>query len=481
MNSTVKGGGVPAFCVVVKFCVMDKDNADKRKERIYVCHTFYHVYVACLKELNLPEGGEAGSAAAAPEPDAGKSSAAAESASAEPAARTDTGLPAGAVRGGATLVLSRMSNDFGDLDVRARACGLFEEVVWFDEKPFSYFDELVPLKEDTGSLPRNMINRMKFCRRFAELEEPYVPVDFAQYGDIYVFCDSDPIGYYLNYKKIRYHAVEDGLDCIRYLDTARVDNRGHFAFKARMAAAGLIFIQNGYAKYCIDMEVNDLSALDHPMGKMREVPRERLVQGLTAEGRQLLIRLFIANREELLSALSAARQQERPAVLILTEPLCPDLAVRKQLIEDMIEEYGTIDGAPGVIVLKPHPRDLLDYRKEFPQHIVLDAKFPMEILNFLDLPRENENIQTLHQNEDDIDLQTGYQTEGGIDLKTDSVTGDGTGKDFLFERVVTVYTVPRAIHCAKEKVYLGNAFMDRYEDRSAHENVTDHGESVIGP
>ena len=460
---------------------MDKDNADKRKERIYVCHTFYHVYVACLKELNLPEGGEAGSAAAAPEPDAGKSSAAAESASAEPAARTDTGLPAGAVRGGATLVLSRMSNDFGDLDVRARACGLFEEVVWFDEKPFSYFDELVPLKEDTGSLPRNMINRMKFCRRFAELEEPYVPVDFAQYGDIYVFCDSDPIGYYLNYKKIRYHAVEDGLDCIRYLDTARVDNRGHFAFKARMAAAGLIFIQNGYAKYCIDMEVNDLSALDHPMGKMREVPRERLVQGLTAEGRQLLIRLFIANREELLSALSAARQQERPAVLILTEPLCPDLAVRKQLIEDMIEEYGTIDGAPGVIVLKPHPRDLLDYRKEFPQHIVLDAKFPMEILNFLDLPRENENIQTLHQNEDDIDLQTGYQTEGGIDLKTDSVTGDGTGKDFLFERVVTVYTVPRAIHCAKEKVYLGNAFMDRYEDRSAHENVTDHGESVIGP
>lgn len=23
------------------------------KDRIYVCHTYYHVYVACLKELNL--------------------------------------------------------------------------------------------------------------------------------------------------------------------------------------------------------------------------------------------------------------------------------------------------------------------------------------------------------------------------------------------------------------------------------------------
>lgn len=36
-------------------------------------------------------------------------------------------------------------------------------------------------------------------------------VDFKKYQDIYVFCDSDPIGYYLNYKKIHYHAVEDGL------------------------------------------------------------------------------------------------------------------------------------------------------------------------------------------------------------------------------------------------------------------------------
>ena len=48
-------------------------------ERIYVCHTFYHVYIACLKELNLP----------------------------------------GDRRGQACLVLSTMSNDFGNLKARA--------------------------------------------------------------------------------------------------------------------------------------------------------------------------------------------------------------------------------------------------------------------------------------------------------------------------------------------------------------------------
>ena len=462
---------------------------DKQRERIYVCHTFYHVYVACLKELNLPArspeeaagagipcGEEGDAPSGAPEkPMAGAAALRGENGGDAPDApeHFTAGMPRGARRGGATLVLSRMSNDFGDLDVRARGSGLFEEVVWFDEKPFSFFEELTPLKEDTGSLPRNMANRMKFCRRYGQLEEPYVPVDFAQYRDIYVFCDSDPIGYYLSYKKIRYHAVEDGLDCIRYYDTARWDNRGHFALKAWMAARGFIFIQNGYGRYCIDMEVNDISALEHPTDNMVEVPREKLIAGLAPADRELLIRLFIANRGELETALRSAIAENRPAVLILTEPLCTDLAIRQKLFEDMIAQYGTFpaeavpeadevssgeggtakteadsakdtgrdaakeSGAriPGTIVIKPHPRDALNYREIFPQHIVLDAKFPMEILNLLDI--------------------------------------EGAQGGCIFARVVTVYTVPDSIHCAKEKIYLGNAWMDRYEDQSAHAHVTD--------
>ena len=58
----------------------------------------------------------------------------------------------------------------------------------------------------------NLFSRMKYTKLYGRLQEPYVPVDLKKYRDIYVFCDSDPIGYYLNYKKIRYHALEDGLD-----------------------------------------------------------------------------------------------------------------------------------------------------------------------------------------------------------------------------------------------------------------------------
>ena len=86
-----------------------------RKERIYVCHTFYHVYVTILKECNLPKE----------------------------------------CRGGATLVLSKMSNDFGNLRERVLASGLFEDVVEFDEKEEGFFPELKKYHVDRGNLVLN--------------------------------------------------------------------------------------------------------------------------------------------------------------------------------------------------------------------------------------------------------------------------------------------------------------------------------------
>ena len=68
------------------------------KDRIYICHTFYHVYITVLKELNLPRE----------------------------------------ERGKASVILSTMSNDFGSLDVKLKNCGLFVEVMMFHEKVHDY-------------------------------------------------------------------------------------------------------------------------------------------------------------------------------------------------------------------------------------------------------------------------------------------------------------------------------------------------------
>lgn len=347
------------------------------KDRIYVCHTFYHVYITFLKEMNLP----------------------AEQ------------------RGKGTLVISHMSNRFGDFPERVRSLGFFEEVIDFDEKEESFFPELAKYRKPGGNLLKNLWNRILFTRKFAKLEAPYIPVDFRQYREIYVFCDSDPIGYYLNQNKIYYHAVEDGLNCLKNGDLAHYDNRSHFALKAFLSQkCNLIFIQNGFGRYCIDMEVNDISAIEIPFEKYVEVPRKELLAGIGAGDKEILLQAFVEDIERLKQIIADGNKK---TVLILTEPLCT-LPVRKQIFTDIIDSYK----GEYSILLKPHPRDELDYRKEFPGACIIDKTVPMEMLNFFE----------------------GYQ----IDL------------------AVGVFTELGALDFAREKLRLGPDFMDRYEEPAAH-------------
>lgn len=349
------------------------------KERIYVCHTYYHVYVTFLKELNLPVE----------------------------------------KRGQATLVLSKMSIDFEQLKERVEKTGLFEAVVEYDEKRDDFFPELAKYRKDSGGLLRNMINRIRFTKKFAVLQEPYVPVDFREYGDIYVYCDIDPIGYYLNQKRIPYHAIEDGLNSVAYIDAARYDNRGHFGLKVFFSMyLNLIFIQNGYGKYCLDMEVNDISAIRLPCPKYIEVPRQKLVDGLREEDKQIILQAFIRDKDRMERQLAECAK-DGDGILILTEPLC-SLEVRERIFRDLIHRYEK----EGKIFIKPHPRDLLDYRELFSEYPQFDPTVPMEMLNY---------FPGLH-----------------------------------FKKVISVLTEIQSIQFADEAVRLGPDFLDAYENPEIH-------------
>lgn len=353
------------------------------KERIYICHTYYHVYVTFLKELNRPKG----------------------------------------QRGQATLVLSSLSIDFEHLKDRVEATGLFEAVVEFDEKRETAFPELAKYRQDTGNLVKNLVHRVIFTRRFAHVLAPTIPVNLKEYGDIYVYSDSDPIGYYLNVYRLPYHALEDGLNCLKNCDAARYDNRGHFGLKAFLSErCNLIFIQNGYGKYCMDMEVNDISLLKYPYRKYIEQSRRALVEGLAQEDKELILRAFVRDMESLRAQLYEQGEEgviRQEGILILTDPLC-SLDIRERIFRDIIAMFEP----EGKIFLKPHPRDNLDYRTLFAEYPQFDATVPMEMLNFF--------------------------------------------PGLRFKKVVAVLTEVGAIQFADEKVRLGEAFMDKYEDPLIH-------------
>ncbi|WP_035778363.1 glycosyltransferase family 52 [Butyrivibrio sp. MC2013] len=371
-----------------------------QKDRIYICHTFYHAYVAYLKELAFRRNGNAGDSA--------------------------------------DLMISLMSNDFGDFKDRAVESGIWDRVIEFDEKKPGFYPELDKLSTDKGNIASNMISRIRYCRKLGQLTGERLPVDLRLYRSIYVFCDSDPIGYYLDYAHIPYHAVEDGLNCLVTFDAAYYDNRGHFGLKSFFSKKlGLIHIQNGYGKYCLDMEVNDISVLKRSCPYYVELKRSSLIDALSVSEKEMILKAFVREEKEIRKALATStpldntKQDDQvlntgeasaigsDKTLILTEPLC-DLETRKRLFDDIVSHYK----AKGTVFIKPHPRDELDYTKLYPFDIVFDPMMPMEMLSF---------FEGVH-----------------------------------FDRVVSVYTNLDGINYADKKVRLGNSFMDRYEDASAH-------------
>lgn len=357
----------------------------KTKSRIYVCHTFYHVYVSILKEMKLAR----------------------ETADGEYKK--------------ADLALSAISTNFENLGERIEKTGIFHEVFALDEKREDFFPELAKYRRDYGNIVKNMVNRMIFTKKLARYEIPYMAdIDFEAYEDIYVFCDSDPIGYYLNYKKIYYHAVEDGLDCLKNLDDAYVANHNHFQLKTWFSLHNLIFIMNGWGKYCLDMEVNDISKVPTSCPRLIEEPRKPLEQALTSEQKKLMIQAFIEDAEDLMEQL-APTEDGTEFACFLTEPHPVDEEARKRVCLDVIEKY-----CKGYrVLIKPHPRDMIDYTALCPDAVVLRGRFPVEVLNF---------FEGLH-----------------IKLAVSILTTAMNNMDFV-----------------EEKLNLGASFWDAYEDPEKH-------------
>lgn len=357
----------------------------KTKSRIYVCHTFYHVYVSILKEMKVQR----------------------ETAPSEYQK--------------ADVALSAISTDFENLGERLARTGIFNTIYALDEKREDFFPELAKYRANYSNVVKHMVNRMIFTKKLARCEIPYMEIiDFKAYEDIYVFCDSDPIGYYLNDQHIYYHAVEDGLDCLKNLDDAYVANSSHFKLKTWFSRRNLIFIMNGWGKYCLDMEINDRSVVPTDCPRFVEVPRKPLEAALTAEQKKLMIRAFIEDADALMEQLRPSYEGEEFACF-LTEPHPVDEEARKKVCLDVIEQY-----CKGYrVLIKPHPRDMINYAELCPEAVVLRGRFPVEVLNFFD----------------------------GLKIK---------------RAVSIVTTAMDSMDFVEERLNLGASFWDAYEDPEKH-------------
>ncbi len=348
-------------------------------KRLYICHTFYQVYVTFLKEFAL--------------------------------GNTD--------KKEADIILSCTATDYDGLENRLEDCDVFDQVFTMDER-IDNDQRLVRLKKDRGNIVLNLLQRIVYTYKRAKVLEPNLPknLNLKSYGDIYVFCDSDPIGFYLSRKHIYYHALEDGLNCLEIFDAAHYDNRGHFGIKKWMSSHNLIHIQNGYSKYCLDMEINDDSKLKFQCPKYVVVPRKPLEERLTSQEKNILVDAMIPDAGAIRESINKAGGD---CVLFLTMPHPKPEEIRKQICDDIIRDYCQSCH----VVIKPHPRETLDYAAYRPDCTVLKGRFPIEILNYL----------------------VGVHFRRAITIVSTSLDG---------------------INFCDEKIRLGEDFWDAYEDPELH-------------
>lgn len=305
--------------------------------RVYICHTYYHVYVSLLKELNNDN---------------------------DKNIKTD-------------IVLSKMSTNFKNLRTHLEKSGIFNNVFEMDERNANELLGGEINRYSSSNLLVKLIWQIKSTRLIAKRLCKFIDIDFSKYDEIFVYVDGDPIGHYLNYKKIKYCAVEDSLDIMKYYDSFR--DQKYFRLKRILASLGLIFMGYGFSRYAVGMEVNDRKLSYSPKKKTIELSRKMLVENLNEHDRMLIYNIFMSEYK-----INSNKTTSGKTAILVAQSFYPEIIEQIdqqiRLYRDLINKY--CEGF--IIYIKPHPRDIFDYGQYFKDCIILEKYFPIEVLNFSD-------------------------------------------------------------------------------------------------
>lgn len=207
-----------------------------------------------------------------------------------------------------------------------------------------------------------LIRKKEYRKRFRPL---------TSYDEIFLFNDKDVCGFYFSANKIKYHLLEDGLDCYKIVDQYELRGRA----KLLRLVAGYLFrfpLFLGWSKSCIDIEINDASNMKTALRRpVKVLPRELLFGRLNDTDIADLFDIF--NRKPFRSI--------KNGVLLLTQPLVEMGVVKSE--SEQIEFFKKItDQFNADIYIKPHPRDNCSYEEITSPDAIFSKYFPVELLNY---------------------------------------------------------------------------------------------------
>lgn len=290
---------------------------------VYICHTPYHVLIACEKVL-----------------------------------AKDCSL-SGWVESNDIVILDTVRN-VDALKSRIQKSEVFNNVIILKHKEvFSWWTNT------------SFYKSLAYC----VMRRGRVPqLDFLDdYNNIYIFNDHRDLGAYLHYKGMPYHLLEDGRDCFKVFDQAHLDSANAKVLRKVLKDCFSIPLGMGESRCCLDIEVNDCVELRTLIDKpIRTLPKHELAESLSDLGKKKIRIVFPCPEQS---------QSGEPSILLLTSPRearGKDWSRRMQ--RDYYIKVGN-DYCGYKIFLKPHPRDDADYTLLPNNFTLLEKDTPIEVLD----------------------------------------------------------------------------------------------------
>lgn len=241
-----------------------------------------------------------------------------------------------------------------------------EENIPFIEKlsAFEFVSEVIPVKLSANKYIRALFFYYRIKIFLPKVLDRFLDKDCR----VNLFIDQGVFGQFFlkNNKEVYLYEHGNGNYCVG-------------AYPNHKWIKKLLGITEGYGRHNLIKEVY----LQYPDKAPKDI-RNKVV-GFSI--RKLFSSLNSKHKESIFSFFGIDNMQSSNDVILLTQPISEDgfysenekIEIYKNIIkkQDLNEQMN--------LVIKPHPRDMTDYKKHIPGITVLSRNFPMEILNFTDI------------------------------------------------------------------------------------------------
>lgn len=286
--------------------------------RIYVCHTPYHLLIACLKELKREGPSKA-----------------------------------------SVILMDSLSNS-EQYGKRLRASNLFDNVHCLKhESCFSSWTNT------------SFYKSLLWLKLHPNAKETFSFVLDA--NDVFIFNDHRDMGAVLHHFKKRYHLLEDGCDCFKHFDQKNLPTANNPILRSLLKRTLNIPISMGDSHYCVDIELNSAEQLATKIDKPIVVSKKtELMSGLDDYALDVLRGVFPVPNLVVEGVTSALLLTSPPEAHGANWSESDQLAFYGNVVRRCPQD---------VVFIKPHPRDTGDYKNLGNRVTVIPAELPIETLD----------------------------------------------------------------------------------------------------